>query len=63
MMSVNLSSTVIFLDEWFLPVDYPSYTNVEQFYKAVITNNQGVIDELNKVAKKKIKIVYIPWQS
>lgn len=49
-----------FLDEWFLPVDYPSYTNVEQFYKAVITNNQGVIDELNKVAKKKIKIVYIP---
>ncbi len=49
-----------FLDEWFLPVDYPSYTDVNQFYKAVIANNQGVIDELNNVIKKNIKLVYIP---
>ena len=49
-----------FLDEWFLPVDYPSYTDVQQFYKDVIANNQGVIDELNKVADSGIKLVYIP---
>ncbi|KXL51660.1 3',5'-cyclic adenosine monophosphate phosphodiesterase CpdA [Anaerotignum neopropionicum] len=49
-----------FLDEWFLPVDYSSYTDVQQFYKDVIANNQGVIDELNKVADSGIKLVYIP---
>jgi UDP-2,3-diacylglucosamine pyrophosphatase LpxH len=49
-----------FLDEWFLPVYYPSYTDVQQFYKDVIANNQGVIDELNKVADSGIKLVYIP---
>lgn len=49
-----------FLDEWFLPVDYPSYTDVQQFYKDVIANNQGVIDELNNVIKSGIKLVYIP---
>ncbi|WRS27880.1 metallophosphoesterase [Oscillospiraceae bacterium MB08-C2-2] len=49
-----------FLDEWFLPVDYPSYTDVQQFYKDVIANNQGIIDELNKVADSGIKLVYIP---
>ncbi|MEA4896474.1 MAG: metallophosphoesterase [Oscillospiraceae bacterium] len=49
-----------FLDEWFLPVDYPSYTDQKQFYKDVIANNQGVIDELNKVIDSGIKLVYIP---
>jgi len=49
-----------FLDEWFLPVYYPSYTDVNQFYKDVIANNQGVIDELNNVIKSGIKLVYIP---
>ncbi len=49
-----------FLDEWFLPVYYPSYTDVQQFYKDVIANNQGVIDELNNVIKSGIKLVYIP---
>ncbi|WP_246240371.1 hypothetical protein [Anaerocolumna sedimenticola] len=34
-----------FLDEGCLPVYYPSYTDVQQFYKDVIANNQGVIDE------------------
>lgn len=49
-----------FLDEWFLPVYYPSYTDVQQFYKDVIANNQGVIDELNNVIDSGIKLVYIP---
>ncbi|RCX08084.1 calcineurin-like phosphoesterase family protein [Anaerobacterium chartisolvens] len=49
-----------FLDEWFLPVYYPSYTDQGKFYKDVIANNQRVIDELNKVTNSGIKLVYIP---
>lgn len=49
-----------FLDEWFLPVYYPSYTDQKQFYKAIITKNQDVIDEFNKVIKSGIKLVYVP---
>lgn len=50
-----------FLDEWFLPVYYyPLYTDQDQFYRAVIANNQGVVDELNKVIASGIKLVYVP---
>ena len=49
-----------FLDEWFLPVYYPSYTDQNQFYKDVIANNQAVIDELNNVIDSGIKVVYVP---
>lgn len=49
-----------FLDEWFLPVDYPSYTDQKQFYKDVISNNKDVIEEFNNVTKKGIKLVYVP---
>jgi len=49
-----------FLDEWFLPVYYPSYTDERQFYKDVIANNQALIDELNNVTANGIKLVYVP---
>ena len=48
-----------FLDEWFLPVYYPSYTDQNQFYKDVIANNQAVIDEFNNVIDSGIKLVYV----
>ena len=48
-----------FLDEWYLPVYYPSYTDENKFYKEVIANNQGVIDELNNVIDSGIKLVYV----
>ena len=48
-----------FLDEWFLPVYYPSYTDQRQFYKSVIANNKTVIDEMNKVIDSGIKLVYV----
>ncbi len=48
-----------FLDEWFLPVYYPSYKDERQFYKDVIANNKNVIDELNKVIDSGIKVVYV----
>lgn len=49
-----------FLDEWYLPVYYPAYTDVQEFYRNVIKNNQELIDELNKVIESGIKLVYIP---
>lgn len=49
-----------FLDEWFAPVYCPSYTDSNEFYRDVITNNQGVIDELNNVIESGINLVYIP---
>ena len=48
-----------FLDEWYLPVYYPRYTDQNQFYKDVIANNQGVIDALNNVIDSGIKLVYV----
>lgn len=61
--TTDVSELVIngdFLDEWFLPVYYPSYTDVNQFYKDVIANNQSVINELNNVIESGIKLVYVP---
>lgn len=49
-----------FLDDWFLPVYYPVYTDIAQFYKDAIATNQTVFDELNNVIKSGIKLVYIP---
>jgi hypothetical protein len=49
-----------FLDDWFLPLNYPAYSDAQAFYMKVISNNQVVFDELNKVMDKGIKTVYIP---
>ncbi|TCK62323.1 metallophosphoesterase [Seleniivibrio woodruffii] len=49
-----------FLDEWFLPVYYPSYTDQDQFYKDVIDNNKSVLTELKNVIDSGIKVVYVP---
>lgn len=49
-----------FLDTWYLPVYYPAYADENQFYRDVIANNQGVIDELNNVIASGIKLVYVP---
>ena len=49
-----------FLDEWYLPAYYPSYTDQNQFYRDVIANNQDVIDALNNVIDSGIKLVYVP---
>ncbi|MDD4671248.1 MAG: metallophosphoesterase [Bacteroidales bacterium] len=49
-----------FLDAWYLPVSYPSYTDEVAFYKGVIENNRKVMDELEQVVKSGIKLVYVP---
>ncbi|MHC1771324.1 MAG: metallophosphoesterase [Flexilinea sp.] len=48
-----------FLDEWYLPVYYPSYSDSDQFYRDVIANNQDIIDELNNLIASGIKVVYV----
>ncbi|MDD4080568.1 MAG: metallophosphoesterase [Eubacteriales bacterium] len=48
-----------FLDEWYLPVYYPRYTDQRQFYKDIIANNQDVIGELNNVIDSGIRLVYV----
>lgn len=49
-----------FLDDWYLPLSFPTYSDSQAFYMAVIKNNQDVFDELNKMANKGIKTVYVP---
>ena len=48
-----------FLDEWFLPLTYGPITDFQTFFLQVAKNNQDVIDELNNVMKKGIKLVYV----
>lgn len=49
-----------FLDEWYLPMNYPAYSDSDAFYRKVISNNQDVINELNNVMKNGIKLIYVP---
>jgi UDP-2,3-diacylglucosamine pyrophosphatase LpxH len=49
-----------FLDDWYLPVYHPSYTDVAQFYEDCIANNQAVIDALNKIISDGIVVAYVP---
>ncbi len=49
-----------FLDDWYLPLDYPSYTDTGAFYRKVIANNQDVMDALKDVIGSGIKLVYVP---
>jgi UDP-2,3-diacylglucosamine pyrophosphatase LpxH len=49
-----------FLDEWYLPLSYPAYTDSSEFYRKVIANNQNVMDALKGVMSAGIKLVYVP---
>lgn len=48
-----------FLDAWFLPVYYPSYTDENKFYKKVAANNQIIIDALNQLIQSEVKLIYV----
>lgn len=48
-----------FLDEWYLPLDYPAYTDSSEFYRKVIANNQNIMDALKDVMSAGIKLVYV----
>lgn len=49
-----------FLDDWYLPLAYARYDDPAKFYRQLIANNQDVMDALNRLIKKGIKLVYIP---
>ncbi len=49
-----------FLDDWYLPLDYPSYTDTAAFYRKVIANNQVIMDALKDVMRSGIELVYVP---
>lgn len=48
-----------FLDEWILPLNYPVATGSQEYYQQCITNNQSVIDALNGLSNKGVKLVYV----
>ncbi len=49
-----------FLDEWYLPLTYPAYSDSGKFYWHVVKNNQAVFDELNALIGKGVKLTYVP---
>ncbi len=49
-----------FLDEWYLPLTYPAYSDSSKFYWQVVKNNQPVFDELKALMAKGIKLTYVP---
>ncbi len=49
-----------FLDDWYLPLSYPTYSDTADFYQKVIANNKKIFKELNNVMASGINLVYIP---
>jgi UDP-2,3-diacylglucosamine pyrophosphatase LpxH len=41
-------------------MNYPSYSDSDAFYRKSVSNNQAVFDELNRVMKAGIRLVYVP---
>lgn len=48
-----------FLDAWFLPVYYPSYSDEHQFYQKTAANNQCVIDAVNELIQSGLPVIYV----
>ena len=49
-----------FLDEWYVPMDYPPYESSEAFYAKSIENNREVFSELKKMQASGVDLVYVP---
>lgn len=48
-----------FLDQWFLPGNFETNLNSDEFYKQVAKNNQDVIDEFKNLIDSGIRLVYV----
>ena len=48
-----------FLDQWFLPGNFETNHNSDEFYKQVARNNQDVIDEFKNLIDSGIRLVYV----
>ncbi len=49
-----------FLDEWYLPMQYPSYSDSDEFYRQVAANNQPVMDAFAALMASGVRLVYVP---
>lgn len=49
-----------FLDEWIVPMAYPSHSDSGEFYRKCFSNNRAVFDALEAAAAAGIKVVYVP---
>ncbi len=48
------------LDEWFVPITYPSYTDLEKFFGQVANNNASIVAAFEKLIQRGVKVVYVP---
>ncbi len=59
----NLADEVVingdFLDQWFLPGNFRTNPNSDEFYRDVASNNAEVIDEFKNLMKNGIRLVYV----
>jgi len=48
------------LDEWFVPVSYPSHSDSGEFYRRVAENNAAIMEAFAKVMQNGIQLIYVP---
>jgi UDP-2,3-diacylglucosamine pyrophosphatase LpxH len=49
-----------FLDDWYLPLTYPAYSDPAQFYATLLANNHVVVEALNRLVSAGVRVVYVP---
>lgn len=48
-------------DEWFVPANYPAYSDSAEFYRKVARNNKIVVDAINElISESDVKVTYVP---
>jgi UDP-2,3-diacylglucosamine pyrophosphatase LpxH len=61
--TVDVDELVIngdFLDDWYLPLTYPAYSDPAQFYAKLLVNNHVVVEALNRLVFAGVRVVYVP---
>ncbi len=48
------------LDEWFVPITYPSHTDLGAFFGHVADNNASIMAAFEKVIQSGVKVIYVP---
>lgn len=63
LMVSNIDELVIagdFFDEWFVPITYPSHTDLEVFFGNVADNNASIVTAFKHLIQSGVKVVYVP---
>ncbi len=48
------------LDQWFIPITYPDFTDLGAFFDKVAENNASIMTAFEKVIQSGIKVSYVP---